>query len=616
VGVLVKKVILLIPMLSTLVWARSDYDEQLSLQDEGTIAACFLRKRPDPFKDDYTTPPTNDEEALNKAWLRFPSHELKSKLEDINSDPDNFEYTSAYCEESLHRVIMDMGGGTSFLRGRCKALAESHEFFLPEMQGKGNSYLEGRTDLNAVTKAERQWCNGKARSDLVKVACESRKAKRSAFNEDSSAYKKALAELKKRCGGFIGNDDDEPRRDLARDDGRISREPYLTGGGGGHSGGGSINSPIVIPRYIQQTPVGQWGGCQNNRGLNIINFQPSLAHTISTGLLSGFGAFLSYKGQKNVDNLTAQLASQNMRINAKLGAATQFSAGPGGVWGGGSVMPYPGGAGSFPGQGGGMCGRPPYNTAHTGCTGGMPGMPIVNGGCQNGNCGPMIAGGCSPGMPCFGGNQGGQVMCPPGVNCGGGQFPGQGGCQNGNCNNNYPGNYMNNPANQARPGGMYGYNPYSLDAEKQRIQDMQNALNKQLEDAKRAQQYNQQLADLNRQKQAIDSKFNSALQGYNGILANQFGPAPAYGNPGMYQGPGQPNQTGCMGAASGGSCACTSIMCYPGQQSAYYSPPYVYGNSGLGGVQNGYPNRGSNGFIGVNLRWSGVQVRPGTVNAR
>lgn len=604
-------------MLSTLVWARSDYDEQLSLTDEGTIAACYL-KRPDALKDDKEV--NNEEEALNKAWLRFPSSELKSKLENINSDPDNFEYKSAFCEESLHRIIMDMGGGTTFLRGRCKALAENHEFFLPEMQGKGNSYIEGRTDFGGVTSAERKWCNGRAKGDLMKVACEYRKAKRSAYNQNSSAYKKSLAELKKRCGGYIGNDEDEPRRDLARDDGRISREPYLTGGGGHGGGGGSINTPIVIPRYIQQAPVGQWGGCQNNRGLNIINFQPSLAHTISTGLLAGFGAFLSYKGQKNVDNLTAQLASQNMRINERLGAATQFSAGPGGVWGPGTIMPYPGGAGSFPGQGGGMCGRPPFNTAHTGCTGGMPGMPIVNGGCPNGNCGGMVAGGCSPGMPCFGGNTGGQVMCPPGVmNCGAGmpgQFPG--GCQNGNCNPNYPGNYMNNPANMARPGGMYGYNPYSLDAERQRIQDMQNALNKQIEDAKRAQQMNQQLADLARQRDAINNKFNTVQMGYNGLLANQFGPAPAYGHPGMYQGPGQPNMPGCMGAGGGGgaNCACTTIMCYPGQQSAYYAPPYVYGNSGLGGVQNGYPNRGTHGFFGLNLQWSGVQVRPGTVNAR
>ncbi|MEZ4816000.1 MAG: hypothetical protein R3A80_12505 [Bdellovibrionota bacterium] len=622
-----KKFILFIPVVAiigTMLWGRGSYDtsDRLSTEDEATLAACnFVSRDRNTFSDNYEDT-INEQEALLGSWLEFPSHDFKDKVDSARAKPSMFEYRSALCEEALQRIITDMGGGTRFLSGRCKALAADHEYFLSEYKGKDNNYLKARRESTPVTSAERYWCNGRGKTDLMKIACSAREIKRDAYNQNSSAYKDALSALKKRCGPYIG----EPRRELASNGDLVDRGPFLSQGSTHGSGVvQSNNGPIVVRRYIQ-APSGQWGGCAGSgvgNGLNVIQFKPSITHTIMSGLVAGFGAYLSYDGQKRVDEQSYKLTKHVIDTNASLGAATLYAGGGASYWGqNGGAYPYPYGQVNGPNTGGGMCGRPPFNTAYTGCLGGMPGQPIIGGQhgmCPGGQCG-MIAGGsgamCPPGVPCQGGmipgGPGGfQGGCPPGYpNCG----AGQGGCPGGNCQN-YPGNYMNNPAMMNNPNQMYGQNPYNLELEKQRLQQLQNEYNKRLEDARRAQEYNQQLADLRNKQNALNNQINTTQMGYNGLLANQFGPATTYGNPGMYQGPGMPNAGGCGGSAGGGTCGCASMVCYPGQPSAYYSPPYVYGNSGLGGTSSGYPST-NNGFFGINLRWTGVRPNTGTFNAR
>jgi hypothetical protein len=208
---------------------------------------------------------------------------------------------------------------------------------------------------------------------------------------------------------------------------------------------------------------------------------------------------------------------------------------------------------------------------------------------------------------------------------------------------------MNDPILGARPGGLNGgYSPFDLDFEKQRTQQMLDDArrrNQALSDLARRQQ---ELNDIRRQADEANRKYNSAYDGYNGILANIYGPGGGNGNPGMYQGPG--GGRGCGGAGmppcggggggmypgggcgggmpcgggggpvagcgSGSSCGgCTSMLCYPGVNSAYYSPPYATGNYGYGGGI--YPQR-SNGFF-VNFKYnqfSQVPKAKDTLNAR
>jgi hypothetical protein len=279
-----------------------------------------------------------------------------------------------------------------------------------------------------------------------------------------------------------------------------------------------------------------YGGCQQRSTLNVISYQPSTLSTITQTLLMGAGIYAQYRGQHEVDKMTAKLTEKSMDAITAAGGIPLFrGGGAGGYFGqNGGIYGMNGGM-----MGGGMCGAPPYNTAHTGCMGGgQIGMP-VGGGCPGGMCG----GGAGGGMPCGGG-----VPCGAGGGCGGGGCGGgmQGNCGGWGCGGSagcQPGmpcqGYMNDPILGARPGGLNGgYSPFDLDFEKQRTQQMLDDArrrNQALSDLARRQQ---ELNDIRRQADEANRKYNSAYDGYNGILANIYGPGGGNGNPGMYQGPG------------------------------------------------------------------------------
>ncbi len=614
-----KKLFYIVPFVSLVGWAAYESDERLNTEDEATIAACnFVKRNPDPFRDEFKT--DSDNEALNRDWLKYPSHELQENIQKKSTSINTFEYKSAFCEVALHRILVDLDVGTEFIGPRCKALVSKHEYFLDDYKSGQNNYLKNRMAVNAIDSAERHWCNGRAKTALMQIACSTRETKRIAMNSDSQEYENALDTLRDTCSAYLPEvkidgrgGSRTPRRSLAQDD---------------SPAGGQIvardQGPIIIPRYHYARP-GMQGGCGGG-GLNAIIMKPSTSHTIMTGLVAGMGAYLSYRGASQVDEYNYKLSSQVIKSYQAVGAVPLFQGGTMAgqqFWGQNGMSPMPGGM-----PGGGMCGRPPFHTGHTGCQGGMPGSPAM---CPGGNCG-MQQPGCFPGMPCAGGGGG----CRPGMPCSG-QMPmcaqgmqcGHPGCPMGSqqmcqqaMHGAYPNNnYLNNPAYAANPNmnNNWQQNPYNLDAERARLQQMQDDLNRRNAEMAKAQQARDELARLQQQMGNLNNKYNSALSGafngYPGMMGNSYGPTGAYGNPGAYRGPMQGPMGNC-GAGQGVNCACTTVQCYPGQQSAYYAPPYVVGNSGYGGQQYGYP-RNQNSFQ-LGFSWTGVAPKSddSAVNAR
>ncbi len=583
-------------------WAR------LAATDEAALTACgYVQRNEAPFiggrfkREDFASP----EAVLRSEWLDYPSENFDAQA--FLNNPASVPYRSAMCENALQNILFEMTGTEQAFARRCQALSNSL-VFQGEIQNGRNSFLSGRNEIVAHTDAENYWCSPSRRgeSDLINVACGALDFRRKMGTPGTSEYRQAREALTDRCGRFMNNRG-------------VANVPGAAGN----------NGPMVVRRYVypqmvqpQMMPQQGIPGCQAQATRALVITPPGGAlYTVANAFVAGLGAVLSYKGGVHADNLKHNYAMYVAKSNAQLGLGTNIYAGGSGAfpgqafYGQGGMMPVMcsnGRCSSTTGMG--ACGVPPYNTAYTGCMGGNSGMPpwgMNQGNCASGNCGGGFPGTGYPGY----GNVG----------------PGGSGCPSGNCGHSpYGSPYMNGPVQQGNP---YGYgnpnNPYAQQWEQQRLRDLQNQIRQQQQLITQANRYRQQLGPLQNRLQQDQRAYGSALQGYNGILSNLLGPSGAYGHPGSYAGGpcqggsspygngggcgagGMPN--GCAGGRCGG---CQGIACYPGNPAAYYAPPYVMGNGGLGGSQYGYPTRGSSISFGASYNWSALPSKAASGSAR
>ncbi len=585
---------------------------------EGTLAACkYGENRPAlPFADTKEGSSRELASALNSKWKKLPSSEID--FDSFLKAPDRYEYRSALCEDALQRAIRKKLGSTAangVLKNRCSALNQDRGY-RDEVKGSGNSWVRSHSESVSRTDAEGYWCEGDEAdsNELIQIACAALKANRDLRNEESKSYQSALKNLKKNCSsvsvatrGLASRD--EPSLD--DEDSDIEDEPVYHGRRVPGALPGDMNVPVIqrivsVPFMPPQPPCAQGAA----RAL-VINPPGGALYTVANAAIAGLGAVLSYRGARHADDLRYKVAQSTIDAYKAVGAVPDLYAGRM-FWGQGGVYPFGGGP-----IRGGVCGAPPFNTAFTGCMGGMPGhLPVGPGG--------IYGNGFFPGGGC--GGIGGGIGGVPGGFPGGGMMPGARPCGNpwGMGPGPYGANpYMNNPAMMGRPGGFMGpVNPMLLDQERQRLQDLQNQI------ARQRNQMNQ-LNSLNNQLLSLDQNRNqllNRLQGYNGLLSNLNGPGGFNGNPGVFNPhggmggfpggglggiPGMGMGAGGMGGFPGGippggmggggilGGGCPTLACYPGNAGAYYSPPMIYGNSGFGGTGFGFPNRNNFSF-GIN----------------
>lgn len=608
----------------------------LGVELEGTLAACKYGENRSslPFSDLKSGETRSAESALSNKWNKYPSDEIN--FNSFKDAPDRYQYRSALCEEALQRAIRKkLGSSTAsdVLKNRCSALNQDSGY-RDELSGSANSWVQAHSEGTSRTDSEGYWCDGDKSdsTELIQVACAALKANRDLRNEDSKSYQAALKNLKKNCSSrsapsraLASRDDHDLGDDDSEDD---DGEPVYQGRRVPGALPGDMNVP-VIQRIVSVPYMPPRPGCGGGAARALVINPPGGAlYTLANAAVAGLGAVLSYKGARHADDLRHSVAQSTIDAYKAVGAVPDLYAGRM-FWGQGGV--YPTGGGPIRG---GVCGSPPFNTAFTGCMGGMPGqLPVGGGNCPGPSCGGMYGNGFFPGGGC-GGMGGGLGGGMPGMGgMGGGMMPRPGGCGTpwGMGANPYGTNpYMNNPAMMGRPGGFMGpVNPMMLDQERQRLQDLQNQIARQ-----RAQM--NQLNGLNNQLLSLDQNRNqllNRLQGYNGLLSNLNGPGGFNGNPGVFNpsaggmggglGGGMPGGMGMgpgmgggipggmgpgMGSGMGGGImggGCPTMACYPGNPGAYYSPPMIVGNSGYGGSDFGFPNRNNFSF-GINYTNSGL----------
>ncbi len=581
---------------------------------EGTLAACkYGDSRPSlPFSDVKDGATREVSSALNSNWKKLPSSEID--FDSFRKAPDRYEYRSALCEEALQRAIKKKLGSSAanvVLKNRCSALNQDRGY-RDELRGSGNSWVQSHSESLSRTDAEGYWCEGDEAdsNELIQIACAALKANRDLRNEESKSYQAALKNLKKNCSSVSQPSRGIASHDQVDEDFDEDEEPVYQGRPVPRALPGDMNVP-VIQRIVSVPFSPPHPGCaQGAARALVINPPGGALYTVANAAVAGLGAVLSYRGARHADDLRYKVAQSTIDAYKSVGAVPDLYAGRM-FWGQGGVYPFGGGP-----IRGGVCGAPPFNTAFTGCMGGMPGQFPVGPGGIHGN-GFFPGGGC--------GGIGGGI---PGGFPGGGMMPGGRPCGNpwGMGPNPYGANpYMNNPAMMGRPGAVTGpVNPFLLDQERQRLQDLQNQI------ARQRNQMNQ-LNNLNNQLMSLDQnrgQLLNRLQGYNGLLSNLNGPGGFNGNPGAFNpygriGPGMggfpggvpggipgggmgPGMGGFPGGVPGGGMGggmlgggCASIACYPGNPGAYYAPPMIYGNSGFGGTNFGFPNRNNFSF-GIN----------------
>lgn len=616
----------------------------LGAELEGTLAVCGYGKSRtlDPFTDVSLESNKKTSTALVSSWKSLPSSEIDFDL--FLRDPRAYKYLSPLCEEALQRAIRKKLGASSadnILKKRCSALNQD-PIFSKETKGLGNSWVKSNSSSDDQAASENFWCDeeNSQGNELIQIACAGLRANRDLRDSKSETYRSALKNLKKDCSSETHSSRRIASRDSLDSDDEDSDEHederVYQGRPVPRALPGDMNVP-VIQRIVNVPYIPPRPGCaQGAARALVINPPGGALYTVANAAVAGLGAFLSYKGARHADDLRYKVAQSTIDAYKAVGAVPDLYAGRM-FWGQGGVYPFGGGP-----IRGGVCGAPPYNTAFTGCMGGMPGqMPVGPGGMYGngffpgGGCGGI--GGGLGGIP--GGMPGG---IPGGMGMGGGMMPGSPcGTPWGMGPNPYGANpYMNNPAMMGRPGGFMGpVNPMMLDQERQRLQDLQNQI---------ANQRNQlsQLNNLNNQLMSLDQNRNqllNRLQGYNGLLSNLHGPGGFNGNPGVYN-PYGGMRPGGMGGFPGGGMGgipggipgggmgglppggipggsfggmpggglgggilgggCPTVTCYPGNPGAYYAPPMIYGNSGFGGAGFGFPNRNNISF-GINYTNSG-----------
>ncbi len=596
----------------------------LGVELEGTLAACNYGN--DRTEKNTSSNPFNSsnykdaDKALKKVWKSLPSDEINFKS--FLSDSYFYEYRNPICENALRKALRKSLGpkAENVLASRCRKI-NNDSLYMDDQKGRSNSWNDTLEKLDS-SNAEEFWCANEKTdsSESIQVACASLKANRQLVNDDGDAYKDALKNLKKSCPStssraLASHEDPDLGDDDSEDD---DGEPVYQGREVPRALPGDMNVP-VIQRIVSVPYMPPRPGCGGGAARALVINPPGGAlYTLANAAVAGLGAVLSYKGARHADDLRHSVAQSTIDAYKAVGAVPDLYAGRM-FWGQGGVYPMGGGP-----IRGGVCGSPPFNTAFTGCMGGMPGQLPVGGNCPGPSCGGMYGNGFFPGGGC-GGMGGGLGGGMPGMGgMGGGMMPRPGGCGTpwGMGANPYGANpYMNNPAMMGRPGGFMGpVNPMMLDQERQRLQDLQNQIARQ-----RAQM--NQLNSLNNQLLSIDQNRNqllNRLQGYNGLLSNLNGPGGFNGNPGVFNpyaggmggglgggmpGGGMPGGMGPgMGAGMGGGImggGCPTMTCYPGNPGAYYSPPMIVGNSGYGGSDFGFPNRNNFSF-GINYTNSGL----------
>lgn len=607
----------------------------LGAELEGTLAVCGYGKSRtlDPFTDVSLESNKKTSTALVASWKKLPSSEIDFDV--FIRDSKAYKYLSPLCEEALQRAIRKKLGASAadnILKKRCSALNQD-PLYSREASGYGNSWVKANSSTDEQTSSENYWCDGDSDegNEFVQIACAALKANRDLRDTKSDAYRTALRSLKKDCSTGSRASRDIASREAPDPDDEDSDEHeedrVYRGRPVPRALPGDMNVPVIqrivsVPPYIPPRP----GCAQGAARALVINPPGGALYTVANAAVAGLGAFLSYKGARHADDLRYRVAQSTIDAYKAVGAVPDLYAGRM-FWGQGGVYPFGGGP-----IRGGVCGAPPFNTAFTGCMGGMPGqMPVGPGGIYGNGFFP--GGGCGG----IGGGPGGMPGgIPGGMGMGGGMMPGAPcGTPWGMGPNPYGANpYMNNAAMMGRPGGFMGpVNPMMLDQERQRLQDLQNQI------ARQRNQMNQ-FSNLNNQLMSLDQNRNqllNRLQGYNGLLSNLNGPGGFNGNPGVYNpyggalrpgmgglppggfpGGGFPGGIpgGGMGGFPGGGMpggglgggilggGCPTISCYPGNPGAYYAPPMIYGNSGFGGAGFGFPNRNNISF-GINYTNNG-----------